>query len=162
MFVKDNHFLFLVALFTFLQSGPLNAFDCRKTAATDEKIICHSETLKNYDAAMSKLYSSTLNSLGEDDKRKLIASQHAWLNERIKQQDKTKLSGYYLQKVRSQCKIYEKICKSLTEKILKKWQVNGKKLKAEDSIIISSYLKGNLNNYVNDKKDFKEIEDDIK
>lgn len=159
MFVK-NRFLLVLCL-PFLFSGSLYAIDCNKAAKPDEKIICNNETLRNYDAAMSKIYTLILNSLNDVDKKKFIEDQKSWLKERGNQEDETKLSDFYLQKVRSQCKAHEAVCKSFTDEILKKWQTDPKNLTNEDSIIIASYFQANLSRYITDQKALKEVEDDI-
>lgn len=159
--IKSQSLRFLLIFCTLFVTSSLSAIECKKAKTENEKIICGNESLKNYDAALSKVYTAILSSLKEDEKQKLSLNQNEWLNNREKLKEVSDIQKYYIERIRAECKTYENVCKSLSDDIIEKEQ-GTEKLKEVDSIIIASYLKSNLTSYIDDKPALSDIEDDIK
>lgn len=189
-------FLFIIVLFNLYLSEALQAIECKNAKTQDEKIICSSDTLKNYDAALSKIYDAILKDLRDEGKKKLITEQNAWLLKRGQKQDESALLVMYVERVRGLCRQNENKCKMLANLSMKnldeQFKADLKKMhyitdankftyttdniyghdkksvndnatqNVIDSIIVASYLKGNMNRYIQDKKALAEIEDDIR
>ncbi len=155
----------LVSLFFVLSaifmSGSAFAIDCSKARTNDEKIICKSDTLKNYDAAMSQVYSEAWKNTDAKARLQLLASQKQWILDRKKLSDEDQLSDLYIKKIRNQCETFDTVCKSLASNTIDKWQQDKKNPNDVVSIIISSYLKSHLKQYLTDKQELSEVEEDL-
>lgn len=169
MLIKKHHFIvvFIIVLFNLCLNEDPQAIECKNARTHDEKIICSSESLKNYDAAMSKIYNASLKELNEENKQKLFADQKSWLEKRGQKKDESELMDLYIERVRGLCKKYESTCKTMSNQSIEKWveqvkmQRHHVKLNTIDSIIMASYLKGNMNQFLQNKKTLDEVEDDM-
>ncbi len=129
-----------------------NAFcmDCAKAKTTTELAICNDKNLLDYDAALSFLYADISKKLDGKDKAIFIEGQKAFLKER----DAIKpdlLLHFYRNRIQYLAANQKSISKQLMLSILHSYQSNMREISSLDSILISSYIKANIQDYTHDK-----------